>query len=97
MKLSEIAARIDTHLRRFEHDKEINAEIVRENSRGQVSRTYPYYNAVAWPAGRYVGVRYVSYQTAFYLSKADALTYMEWLDGGNVGRHFKALSNGPSA
>lgn len=42
-------------------------------------------------SGRYVYVQYISYQVSTALSKADALVYLEWLDAGNVGRHYKAL------
>ena len=70
MKLAEIAARINAHLKRFE----------------------PYYGARAWAGGRWVYVAYTSsLEFDSHLSKADAERYLDWLDAGNVGRHWEAL------
>lgn len=85
-KLSDIAARIRTHLVRFESDPKINAPDV-------VYKTSPYYNANSWVGGSRVGVRYVSYHGDSFISKADAMKYLAWLDAGNVGRHYEALKD----
>lgn len=82
----ELAEKINAHLKRFEADKTINA----------TSRTYgtrPYYCAGANATTR-VWVWYVSYQGQSSLTKAEAKKYLEWLDAGNVGKHYTALSEG---
>lgn len=86
LKLAEIAKRISHHLDRFESDDLINTRVGRGN---QVTKTF--YNAGAFDSGRCVRVVYVSYQGSTALSKQDALTYLQWLDAGNVGKHWKAL------
>jgi len=85
MKLQEIASRIHAHLKRFEGDPKIN--------RIQ-DRRATYFNAHSIASGRYVSVRYVEYMGTAHLSKADAETYLAWLDAGNVGMHHKALGIG---
>jgi len=82
MKLKEIAAKILEHLERFEHDPKIN-------DRG--SSISPYWNVNAWAAGSKVGVKYVSFQCEHFLTKAEALEYLQWLDSGKVGKHFSVL------
>jgi hypothetical protein len=85
MKMQEISDRIDAHLKRFEADPEINAL--------NKYKTKPYYGAGSfYGAGSKIGVSYVSYQGTTFLSKSDALEYLKWLDAGNIGRHYKALS-----
>lgn len=84
MKLNEIAERISTHLHRFENDPAIN---VRPG--GNQYRTLPYWHPGAAARGRFVYVRYVSFQLSSTLSKDQATRYLEWLDAGNVGRHFQ--------
>lgn len=85
MKLQEIANRIKDHLKRFEADKSINAT---KDDRS----ICPYYNAWATSAGRYVRITYVSFQGSSSLTKSEAEKYLQWLDAGNVGKHYKALS-----
>lgn len=46
-----------------------------------------YWRAASWVAGPKVGVKYISYQHAWKLTKADALAYLGWLDAGNEGTH----------
>lgn len=85
MKLTEIAARIDAHLRRIEADPKLNPP------RPTHSNTRAFYNARAWGAGAYVRVSYVSYwNVATSLRKDGALKYLAWLDAGNVGYHYEA-------
>ena len=69
MKLAEIAARIEVHLKGFE----------------------PYYGARAWAGGRWVYVAYSPSLFDSHLSKADAERYLDWLNAGNIGRHWEAL------
>lgn len=85
MKLDEIAERIDRHLKRLESDEAINVP-------KPGSRLKPYYRAGACRAGSYVHVVYVSFQGGRNLKKSDAEEYLRWLDAGNVGRHYTALS-----
>jgi hypothetical protein len=85
MKLQEIANRIKDHLKRFEADKSINAT---KDGRD----IPPFYNAWATSAGSYVRIVYVSFQGVTNLRKADAERYLQWLDAGNIGKHYKALS-----
>ncbi len=80
-KIAEIAERIAAHLLRMEKT---------DPKRG--SSRCAYYMPNAWAAGPRVGVRYVSYQSTTNLTKADALEYLAWLDAGNEGSHYKALS-----
>jgi hypothetical protein len=82
MKLSQIAAKIDAHLRRFEMDPKIN-------NRRNETKLLSYYGAGASVAGRYVSVQYIGYQGDTSLSKAEAERYLAWLDAGNVGRHWQ--------
>lgn len=83
MKLADLAARIDAHLKRFEADPEINPR----NERG----LRPYFRAGAWASARWVYLCYVSYQGPSHVSASDAARYLAWLDAGNVGRHYKAF------
>ncbi len=80
--LTDIAARISAHLTRFERDPKINPL---DKQYG----TYQYRSAGAYRAGRYVNVRYVSYQGDTTLTREVAMRYLAWLDAGNVGSHFK--------
>lgn len=79
MKLGEIAAKIHEHLKRFEADPVINAR--------KGNGLTPYYNASSVTSGRYVAVTYVSFQYTHRLTKQQALSYLAWLDAGNVGRY----------
>ena len=83
LKLSEIARRIDAHLKRFERDPRINQPI---RVGDMTLRTY--YLAGSGFAGRYVYVVYVSYQGSTHLDRAQAESYLAWLDAGNVGTHW---------
>lgn len=81
--VKEIGERIDAHLKRFETDPKINT--------AGAGLDVSYYNAGAAGRGRFVYVRYISFQGNSNLSKTNALKYLAWLDAGNVGRHYKAL------
>ena len=85
MKLIEIAQRISKHLARFENNPAIN--------RNRAGGTTHYFNARAYQAGRYVMVVYVSYQSVSALTRDDAIAYLDWLDRGNVGKHFQVPSD----
>jgi hypothetical protein len=80
--LVDIAARINAHLKRFEHDRKINAPDPKY-------RTVPYYFAGAYSTGKSVAVTYISYQHTSKLKREDALLYLVWLDAGNVGTHYE--------
>lgn len=82
VKLMEIAERIAAHLHRMERAQENHG---RADSR--------YWHSNAWRAGSKVRVRYISYQgDGSPLTKSDALEYLRWLDAGNEGKHYTALS-----
>lgn len=81
LKLADIALRIADHLARME-----------KNDPNHGTTRSRYWHSNAWPAGSRVGVRYISYQAAWKLTRADALEYLAWLDAGNEGRHSEALS-----
>lgn len=82
MKLEELAKRIRAHLLRFEADKTIN--VARD------SGLRPYYHPYASRAGSYVRVTYVTFQGGTTLTKDEAQAYLDWLDAGNVGTHWRA-------
>ena len=84
LSLTEIANRINAHLKRFEADPKINA---------LQHKTRPYYYAGAYRAGRFVNVIYVTYQGSSSLGMSEAVRYLAWLDKGNIGRHYEALTS----
>lgn len=79
-KLAEVARRISEHLHRFERE--------------QTPKSGRFFFANAWEAGSHVGVTYVSYQGKSFLTKADALAYLAWLDAGNRGKHWRVATVG---
>jgi hypothetical protein len=81
--LQKLAARIHAHLERFESDPAINTTTT--------GTLRCFYMAGCSTSGRFIYVRYISYQGSTALSKAEAETYVAWLDAGNVGRHFEAF------
>jgi hypothetical protein len=89
MKLQDIAARIDAHLKRFENNPKINVP-----SAGNT--LHPYYWARAWAAGSRVGVVYITFQGPTYLTKVDAERYLAWLDDRHVGSHHEMPRKGRS-
>ena len=80
MRLTEIAEKINAHLKRFEASKKIN-------KLNKKYRTRPYFNTRARQAGNTVAITYISYQGISKLDKRTALRYLAWLDAGNVGKH----------
>ncbi len=83
-RLTEIAARIAAHLKRFEADK----DGVNKDSRGDGTGRRPYFGARAYVGGNRLRVVYVSYQGPTTLPRPLALSYLAWLDAGNVGKHY---------
>lgn len=79
LKLTEIAARIHTHLKRMEADPEINAP------RPRCAMTRPFYFASSRRAGARVNVKAINYQTPSSLTREEALAFLAWLDDGNNG------------
>ena len=79
--LTEIGRRIDAYLKRFEADPVIN-------KRDRKYMTQPFYMAGAGRSGNRVWTLYVSYQGVSYLTRAEAESYLAWLDAGNVGTRF---------
>lgn len=90
MKLSEIAKRIHAHLKRFEADPAVASRPDPRHPDNERAAIAQYYNGGAWASGRYVGIKYISYQPEYFLTKQEALAYLAWLDAGNVGRHYEA-------
>lgn len=84
MKLTniQIAARISEHLKRLAADPEIS------KPEGKTR----YWESNSWAAGKWVYVRYVRYQNETNLNREEALKYLEWLDAGNIGKHYIVLS-----
>lgn len=100
--LTEIAAGIDWHLRRLEADPVFNRRRVFDKARGGwVDATAPgegvpsLYDAWARVSGNRIRVLYISYQGSSTLTRAEAETYLAWLDAGGQGRHFEALREAP--
>jgi len=50
--------------------------------------------AGASASGRFVYVRYISFQGSSHLSRDQAEAYLAYLDSGKTGRHFEALREG---
>ena len=84
---NELAKQIGQFLRQFEADPQINCykDVARKGSRS-------YFCAGAWASGKWVYVRYVSYQGDNHLTKSQAEQYLRWLQAGNVGYHWKAIA-----
>jgi len=79
MKLDEIARRIDSHLRGF---------YAHGNPLQMWSPCGTGGSFAMYSGGSKIALLYVSYQGPSYLTKAEAIAYLEALDGGYVGRHF---------
>lgn len=93
MTTIEIATCIRVRLRYFENDPQINPpRYFTDGPYKGESCGKAYYKAGAWASGRFVYVSYVNYQGYAHLTKAEAVRYLEWLDAGNVGRHYEALA-----
>ncbi len=89
MKLTEIAQRINAHLKRFEADK---TGVNKPNKPGGVSS---YYRSYAGVGGRFVSVIYVTYQGHSSLTKREAEHYLSMLDAGFIGQHHEAFRKSP--
>jgi hypothetical protein len=85
--LEKLAARIDVHLKRIESDPVTNPPLG-----GKEGAARPFYKAGSYRGGRFVYVRYVSYQGSHSLTKAEAEAYAAWLDAGNVGTHWRVAA-----
>lgn len=91
--MGQLAARINAHLRRFEHDPAINVEVSCDASYTKPGKgLHSFYNAGAcYPGGARLRVVYISYQGGANLTRDEAMRYLAKLDSGFVGRHFEAL------
>ena len=81
-RLSDIANGIRKHLERFASDEQINAP-------SGLGGAMPYYNPMVYRAGKVVSIKYVSYHHVQNLTKREAQEYLDWLDKGNIGKHYK--------
>jgi hypothetical protein len=79
MKLSELASKIRSHLRRLEHDPAINVTSDEGMPR--------YHKATAVEKGRGIKVTYVSFQPPHSLDREAAEAYLQRLDAGHRGTH----------
>jgi hypothetical protein len=77
MKLNEIAAEIGKYLTDFE-----------KNHNPIINGFRRYYHANVHSTGKCVAIQYVGYQLCSNLSKDTALAYLEWLQAGNIGKHY---------
>lgn len=84
--LTEIAERINAHLKRFEADPKINCI-----PPGRSMKLHPYWHSRAYQAGNRVSIVYISFQGSTNLTREDAEMYMHWLDAGGIGAHWGAL------
>lgn len=84
---SEVADKIDAHLKRWEADK----RGVNRDDRRDGAGCRPYYCAGSWAAGGWVCICYVSYQGVSKVRAEQAEKYLRWIEAGNVGRHYQAL------
>jgi hypothetical protein len=84
-RLRDMAAKINSYLKKFEADPAINR--ARQEGRNGLK---PYYNAAACHSGRYVHVSYVSYQGGSNLTREQAERYLAWLEQGGIGKHHRA-------
>ena len=78
MTLDAIAAQIAAHLKRFEADP-----VLSKTAEGKAK----FWMSNSWAAGRFVYVKYISYQLQWHLSKEEAERYLAALDAGMVGKH----------
>lgn len=83
LKIAEIARRLCAHLKRLEAED--------EKQQGSIGSHRAYWRTSAGTSGNRVWVVYISYQGSTTLKKAEAITYLRWLDEGNKGRHFECL------
>jgi len=79
MKLSDLASKIRSHLRRLEADVTVNV-----SDDDGIPR---YHKATAVEKGRGVKVVYVSFQPPHSLDRDAAEAYLRWLDAGGRGTH----------
>ncbi len=87
MTLTELAERINKHLKRIERDPELNP--IRKNA----GNTRAFYYAAAYRGGQFCRVSYVSYQGALSLHREEAEKYLAWLDAGNNGTHYEVVDD----
>lgn len=79
LKLTEIARRIDAHLKRFAADPKINAQ--------RRPQRQPYFFPSASVAGGRLRVAYDCLHVARTLTRDEGAAYLAWLDAGGVGQH----------
>lgn len=91
LSMTEIAERINAHLRRLEV-----AEWKRRTAEGTVNELgASFYYAGASRQGNRVSVRYITYQGSDNLTREEALHYLAGLNAGFEGRHFEWFRQSP--
>ena len=86
--LAELAKRINAHLKRIEADPALNVPY-KEEYRKTLRRFWG--AGAGYGGGARMLVTYVAYQGHTALTKEEAIRYLERLDAGFVGTHFKAF------
>jgi hypothetical protein len=86
MTITQIAAKIDAHLKRWQADPAINKTIHQREMRLKT-----FCMAGCHRAGRFIQITYVSYIGHHSLVKFQAEKYLEWIEAGNVGYHWDAM------
>lgn len=79
-KLKDLAARIQAHFTRFEKDPKIN---IRKNG-----GLLPFFCPRSWAGGKFVYVKYITFQCDHPLTRAEAVEYLARLDAGEQIKHF---------
>lgn len=91
--LTDLANRINAHLRRFERRESKRIAGLPYDERMEAPRDY--FHAGACRSVDYVLVQYISDQGSSTIDRREALHYLAWLDAGNEGRHYEAFRASP--
>lgn len=90
LKLAEIAARINAYLQGFAADESLVKKTI-TGLDGEEKEITVFWQPRCSAAGAKVKICYVGYRNDTTLVKEDALTYLKWLDAGNVGKHIEVI------
>jgi hypothetical protein len=74
--------------------KELAAKIDAYLKRFEAEKKMKLYMAGAVQSGRFVYVRYVSYQGVGHLSREQAEKYLAFLEQGGIGQHYRIMEKG---
>lgn len=79
IKMKDLAREIDGFLKLFE---------LKETERGQTVNRLFVMPSAHYAVGAFMHVRYIDYDCKYNLTRVQALTYLDWLRRGNIGRHW---------